>query len=353
MNLGGFEVLARAPAELGVIEANHRAWARSGSFRLRATAASVFPVYTALTLVLWAVLLWFGDRPLVALSHAMSVLSTSGISPVGGLAGNGAGMAGEAAIFVMLIFSVSRRALSFSRMPPGVLTLGRDAEFRVAAVLMIAVSGLLFLRHWIGALQLDNSDQAVPALRALWGTVFTALSFLTTTGFESEAWAQARGWSGLDSPGMILMGLALVGGGVATTAGGVKLLRVFALFRHGEREMERLVYPSAVSGSGARSRGLHRNGALVAWVFFMLFGLALVTVTVLLAADGVVFENAVALSVAALSTTGPVLQVAASGPVSVAALGAFSKIVLAVAMVLGRLETLAIIALFNPDFWRR
>jgi Trk-type K+ transport system membrane component len=42
---------------------------------------------------------------------------------------------------------------------------------------------------------------------------------------------------------LLLMGLALMGGGVATTAGGVKLLRVYALYKHGAREMERLVHP--------------------------------------------------------------------------------------------------------------
>ena len=44
----------------------------------------------------------------------------------------------------------------------------------------------------------------------------------------------------VETPGLLLMGLALIGGGVATTAGGVKLLRVFALYRNGVREMERL-----------------------------------------------------------------------------------------------------------------
>ena len=46
------------------------------------------------------------------------------------------------------------------------------------------------------------------------------------------------------------LGLALIGGGVATTAGGVKLLRVYALFRHGERELERLIHPNSVGGDG-------------------------------------------------------------------------------------------------------
>ncbi|HAG25807.1 MAG TPA: hypothetical protein DCK86_03150, partial [Rhodobacter sp.] len=40
----------------------------------------------------------------------------------------------------------------------------------------------------------------------------------------------AQAWSGLDNPSLILIALAVMGGGVATTAGGIKLLRAAALF---------------------------------------------------------------------------------------------------------------------------
>ena len=182
--------------------------------------------------------------------------------------------------------------------------------------------------------------------------MFTVLSFLTTTGFESADWEEARSWSGLGTPGLILMGLALIGGGVATTAGGVKLLRVFALYLNGLREMERLVHPSSVSGEGLGNRRIQKDGAFIAWIFFMLFALSLATVAVLLAALGSSFEEALVLSIAALSTTGPLINFAAETPIRIAELGSASKIVLCFAMVLGRLETLAIIALLTPTLWR-
>ncbi|MEM9637469.1 MAG: potassium transporter TrkG, partial [Pseudomonadota bacterium] len=185
-----------------------------------------------------------------------------------------------------------------------------------------------------------------------WGSVFTVMSFLTTTGFASEHWAQTQAWSGLDTPGLILMGLALIGGGVATTAGGVKLLRVFALYLNGLREMERLVHPSSVSGAGTDARRLQRNGAFIAWIFFMLFALTLAVLTILLALLGVSFEEALVLTIAGLSTTGPLTSLAADTPISLAELSGAAKAVFCAAMVLGRLETLAIIALLTPDLWR-
>ena len=79
----------------------------------------------------------------------------------------------------------------------------------------------------------------------------------------------------------------------------------------------------------------------------------LALVAVLLAMSGVSFDQSLVLSVAALSTTGPLIDVAAETPIRLAELGGWAKGILCAAMVLGRLETLAIIALFTPDLWRR
>jgi trk system potassium uptake protein TrkH len=146
--------------------------------------------------------------------------------------------------------------------------------------------------------------------------------------------------------------MAIFGGGVATTAGGVKLLRVYALYKHGLREMERLVHPHSVGGQGTTARRIRREGAAVAWVFFMLFAMSIAVVMTALSATGLEFESTVILAVAALSTTGPVASVAGDAAISYGLLSDAAKLILAAAMTLGRLETLAIIALLNPDFWR-
>jgi len=95
------------------------------------------------------------------------------------------------------------------------------------------------------------------------------------------------------------------------------------------------------------------DGAFIAWVFFVLFALSLALITVMLSASGVSFDNALILTIAALSTTGPLMHSAADMPVELLTLNPFAKSVLIAAMVLGRLETLAIIALLTPSFWRQ
>ena len=155
------------------------------------------------------------------------------------------------------------------------------------------------------------------------------------------------------TPGLVLLGLCVIGGGVATTAGGVKLLRVYALFRHGERELERLVHPNSIGRGGALARRLRREGAYAAWIFFMIFAITIASVMLALTVTGVAFGPAMVLAVAALSTTGPLAAVATEDPILYAILSDPAKAVLAVTMVVGRLETLAILALLAPDGWRR
>jgi trk system potassium uptake protein TrkH len=352
MNLGGFEVLSSAQARRSSANTSDAIWVSDGARRLKRYSAKLFPIYAGLTLVLWIFLLLLGDRPLVAICHAMSTLATSGISPIGGLENSGSGIGGEAVIFLFLIFALSRQTVSADQSEGTRWRILGDPEFRLGILLVLSMTGLLFIRHWLGAFEVAELGNPVAALSALWGAGFTVMSFLTTTGFESRDWAEARAWSGLATPGIILMGIALIGGGVATTAGGVKLLRVYALYKHGTREMDRLVHPSSVGGAGSAARRLRRQGAYAAWVFFMLFALSLACIVVAFTLTGLDFDSAVAFAVAALSTTGPVATVSGSDVTSFSALTDIGKLVLAVAMVLGRLETLVIIALFNPDFWR-
>jgi trk system potassium uptake protein TrkH len=151
----------------------------------------------------------------------------------------------------------------------------------------------------------------------------------------------------------LLLGLSVFGGGVATTAGGVKLLRLYALVRHGEREIEKLILPNSVGGAGANARRIRRQGAYVAWVYFMFFAITIASVMMILSLFGLQFEQAAIFTISALTTTGPLVSLAGETPLSYADLGAAAKCVLAATMVLGRLEMLAIVALLNPDFWRR
>ena len=351
LSLGGFEVASgRVPGRRASALTQAQRVAEPAQ-RLSRWAVRLLPVYSGLTLILWVGLMITGEGATTALIHSMGTLSTSGISGQSGLAGGG--FPAELVVFLFFLFSLSRRALpapGFAAAPGTLLT---DPELRLAMQILGVVTLTLFFRHWFVADSTGDGDAAVDALSALWGILFTATSFLTTTGYVSADWQAAAAWSSVNSLGMILLGLAIFGGGIATTAGGVKLLRIFALLRHGGRELERIVHPSSVGGGGTEGRRLYQEGAQLAWVFFMLFAISLALLTGLLTLMGVSFEQALVLSIAALTTTGQLADLGAPEPIIYSTLASPVKLALGLAMILGRLETLALLACVLPARGRR
>ena len=318
-----------------------RSGAASGpGMRLRAHAMVVMPAYSGLTLALWLILTLLGVPGFEALMQAMATLSTSGVLPREGL-GN-IGLLAEMAIFAFLCLALSRRFLPGHGARPRPLT--RDPELLTAAALVALVTLFVVARHWAGAFEAREGENLPAMGRAAWGAAFTALSFLTTTGFVNQDWIAARAWSGLTPPGLVLMSVALLGGGVATTAGGIKLLRLYALARLSRFELMRMIYPSMVIGGNEYDRFLATTAARSAWLFAMVFALTSVVTVALLLFSGMSLETAMIFGVAALTNTGQLVQVAGELPLYWVVLGEPARLVLALAMILGRLEILVLLA---------
>lgn len=352
LNLGGVEVeTGRIPGRASP-STQQITRVADPSERMARFAGQIFPVYTGLTLLLWVLLFAAGQDGFVALCHAMSVLATSGISPLPpGQALPGAWL-GELAIGLFLIFALSRRPMLRLIGQRSTTPLRRDPELNLAAILVGLAALGLFVVVLSGALGQGAGLSAGKALHALWALVFTCLSFLTTTGFVAAGWDEMLLWSGISSPDVVLWGLAVIGGGVACTAGGVKLLRVQALLRYGEQELDRVIHPNAVarsrSGAGvSRSAGL--QGTAMAWVFFMIFGLSIAAFTGALTALGLGFEESLVLTLSALTTTGPLVEQSGGIGASFAGQGGLTQAVLGAAMVVGRLEALAVLAILLPE----
>ena len=67
---------------------------------------------------------------------------------------------------------------------------------------------------------------------------------------------------------------------------------------------------------------------------------------------GVDFEGAIALSIAAVTNTGPAAGILDSS-LRYTDIGTYGQMILCVGMIFGRVEVLALIALFNPNYWWR
>lgn len=348
MNLGGFELVGSSKSrQTSFLTAKERR-----SFLLR-NSMQLFPIYAALTVILWLGLTLSGMAGFDGLIYAMSVLATSGITGAVHLSDLSGQWLVEGLIFVFLLLAVSRSTVQADRGGPSAKQLRRDPEVRFGLIIIMIVSLGLLARHILGVMNAGGMLTFAQAFEVLWGILFTTISFITTTGFVSAHWGAGEQWSALSTPALLFMGLALIGGGVATTAGGVKLLRVYSLYLNAMREVDQLIHPSSVGQMSNRHHQELRSNAFVAWIFFMMFAIALALITLALAATGFSFETALALCISALSTTGPLIDLVAPDTVDLVSAGGWTKAILCFAMILGRFEILVVLAMLSPEAWWR
>ena len=345
LSLGGFEVRERGPA--GFSEESEQEGRRIRRM-LKQISLDLLPWYFGATGLIWALESVSGVEPLHALVLAMSTVSTSGI-----VLGSELGLVSELIVLVFLLLALSSLFVSArqSAFRPGRLL--NDPELRVAAAVFIGAIALIALANLEMVLTARGIDHAREIGAAAWNAVFETVSFLATAGFRSGIAGPEGNAGGFAYPDYLYMVLAVCGGGVATTAGGIKLLRILALARLCNKELSRLVYPSTVAVSARTGHGLRLTGQEFAWIAFTIFFISAALYLMAFAATGLSFREAAVVSLAALTTTGPLAHAALPPGFGFDELQATAKCLLVTAMLLGRLEFLTVIALFNPAIWRR
>ena len=122
---------------------------------------------------------------------------------------------------------------------------------------LIFVTLILTLKNMSLNTYLFNFDKSfVSGLKLIWGNFFTTFSFMTTNGYASSYWVEPPPHEGFHYINIILLGLCLFGGGIATTAGGIKLLRISVLFSAFSNETSKLLNPSSIARSNINLKDL-------------------------------------------------------------------------------------------------
>ncbi|MEQ9144730.1 MAG: TrkH family potassium uptake protein [Parvibaculaceae bacterium] len=310
--------------------------------RFRGTAGAVGGIYAAFTGACFFSI-WAGGIPAFdAFCLALSTVSTGGFVP------SDAGLAGYQApwaLFFLVIFMIAG-ALNFATHRAAFR--GSIAEYRedpelAYMLLAVLVGGILLT---VAALQ-HTGDLG----RALGSGLFTAVSLITTTGFVGPHEQVAGGLSAI-----FVIGFVLMGGATLSTAGGIKLMRISLLLKQSSRELMRLSHPHGIIPTRFGGRSLTIQIMKSVWAFFILFLVAYAAFTILLAATGLEAEAALVASAAALGNAGPAYDLVRIGDEAMmpayAEMNDLSKWLLMAAMIVGRLELLALVALFSREQWK-
>ncbi|MFY9514355.1 MAG: potassium transporter TrkG [Rubrivivax sp.] len=218
--------------------------------------------------------------------------------------------------------------------------LWRNPEVQ-AYVVVLAGSSLLISVYLVAN---GGYDSYALALRH---TVFHVVSVATTAGFATHDYAQ---WPVFAPLLMILLGCFATGAG--STGGGIKMVRMLLLLKQARRELVRILHPAVVNPVVLGGRPVSDRVIQSVIAYMMIYGMTLVTLTMVLLFSGVDVVTAFTAVIACVNNIGPGLGEV--GPaVNYSALGDFQTWVCTFAMLLGRLELLSVLVLFTPGFWRK
>ena len=138
---------------------------------------------------------------------------------------------------------------------------------------------------------------------------------------------------------------------VGSTAGGMKTMRVALLFKQGKREIGRTFNPRRVQRVRFEGRGIDESMLHQVAVFAFVYVALVLLGSMLMAFEGrhdiLSYFSA---SLTCVSNIGPCFGAGATG---FADFSSFSKVIMSILMLAGRLELFPILAFFHADVWRR
>ncbi len=307
--------------------------------RFRETAKRLWLVYVVITAA-EVLLLWFGEMSLFdAINHSLTTLSTGGFSTSAG----SLGAFSAYSQWVVIVFMVLA-GTSFSmhyRAAKDPIVYWKSFEFRLFLGIMALAAMLMTAGTWGGAVADVTRD-----------AVFTSVSIITTTGYGTDDFGL---WSAALQ--IMIVGMMFIGGMAGSTSGSVKVYRLDVLYAASRADVRRLIHPRGVFVTRVGRQPVPDMIVEATQTFFLLYMFAFMTGTFLLAIIGSFGDppldiiSTVSAVASAIGNVGPGLGMV--GPTeNYLVVPALGKYLLAGLMIVGRLEILPILILFNRELWR-
>lgn len=307
--------------------------------RMRHTAIILYAVYAAMTAIL-AILLLLGDMPLFdALCNALGTAGTGGFAVrTEGIAYyNSAYIEMVLAIF-MVLFGINFN-LFYLILIKRIKDVLKSEELRVYLAIVAGATALI-------AINIYKLYSSVGA--SLRYAFFQVAAIISTTGYTTANFALE--WPSLSQA--IIVVLIVLGGCAGSTAGGLKISRMMLLLKTFAQEIRHLLHPRSVTN--VRLEGSTIEGSVVrsTLVYFVMYIFIIVVSTVMVSVDGFDFTTNLTAVLTCFNNVGPSLgDLGIEGNLS--AYSSFTKAVLSLVMLLGRLEIFPILVFFSPGSWKK
>ena len=309
--------------------------------RLRDTAKILYLIYIALTAA-QIVFLVCGGMPLFdSALHAFGTAGTGGFGIKASSIGEYSAYSQWVIAIFMLIFGINFNVYQLVLMRRFRSALRSSEMWCYLSI--VAVATLIITVNLLPQLAFPE---------ALRHAVFQVASISTTTGYSSVDFDL---WPGLSKAVLVL--LMFMGACAGSTAGGLKVSRVMLLFKSVRRDLRRIVHPRSVNSVQLEGKKVDDTTLNGVGAYFVLYMMCIAAVFVCLAFEPVAegfnyLETHFTAAVACFNNVGPGLD--GVGPMmNYGGYSVLSKLILSLAMLLGRLEIYPLLVVLSPTTWSK
>jgi trk system potassium uptake protein TrkH len=311
-----------------------------GKILPRATqiSSSISSIYVTLTLACAAAYLVTGMNAFDATVHAMTTIATGGFANYDASFGTFAGPAEYVASVFMILAALP--FVRYVQMVAGNHTaIWHDSQIRG---FLLTLSVLVAITAFVLLFLFPHAPE-----QAIREALLNITSIMSGTGYASVDYMQ---WGSFLV--MLFFFVGLIGGCAGSTACSVKIFRYQLLFASIRTQLRRIRSPNGVFT--LRYSGVAVNEEVMGSVmsFFVFFVVSMGVLAVALSLTGLDFITSVSGAAAAIANIGPGLGDEIGPAGNFAGLNDTAKWMLSFAMLAGRLELLAVFAIFTIRFWR-
>ena len=307
--------------------------------RVSQISAAIVSIYTFLTIACGLCLWMAGMDIFDACCHAMTTLSTGGLSTHNASIKFFDNATIETIIIIFMIFGSITFILYIRAWQGQWQALYTDLQVRILLKIIFGTGIVIGIWNY----QTTPAD-FIPSLR---DSFFTVTSIITSTGYTTIDYTK---WAAF--PIMLLFTLSCIGGCTGSTAGGIKIFRLQVLSALALSHLYQLRRPHGVFVPLFQGQKIPETVAASVFTFLTVYLLSIFLLTTLLTTFDVSLLDSLSATIAAINNTGPGVtdMIGPSGNYASMAKGA--KLTLMLGMIMGRLELLTLFVLFMPSFWK-
>ena len=236
----------------------------------------------------------------------------------------------------MLLFSINF-ALYFLVLCGKVKQALRSDELRFFLIVVVGSTALIAIDIWP---MYSGAD-------AIRHAAFQVSSIISTTGFAStnfDLWPEFSRF--------LLILLMFIGACAGSTGGAIKCSRLLLLLRSIRREVRQVIHPREVNVVKLDGQVVDEGNLRSVHIFIGAYMLIMLLAVLLVSLDDFSMVTNFSAVASCIGNVGPGLE--GVGPMSsYAAYSGFSKLVLSMCMIIGRLELLPVMVLFSANAWKR